>query len=33
VKYAGTALAFPSQTMYVTNDAPVPAALPVKAAG
>jgi len=33
VKYAGTALAFPSQTMYVRNDAPVPAALPVKAAG
>ena len=33
VKYAGTALAFPSQTMYVRNDAPAPAALPVKAAG
>jgi MscS family membrane protein len=28
VKYAGTALAFPSQTMYVRNDSPVPAALP-----
>ena len=33
VKYAGTALAFPSQTMYVRNDAPVPAALPVKTPG
>ncbi len=33
VKYAGTALAFPSQTMYVRNDAPVPAALPVKEPG
>ena len=30
VKYAGTALAFPSQTMYVRTDAPASAALPIK---
>ena len=30
VKYAGTGLAFPSQTMYVRTDAPAPAALPIK---
>ena len=33
VKSAGTALAFPSQTMYVRNDPLVPAALPVKVEG
>jgi MscS family membrane protein len=33
VKYAGTALAFPSQTMYVRSDTPMPAALPVKEPG
>jgi MscS family membrane protein len=32
VKYAGTALAFPSQTMYVRTDAPASAALPIKTA-
>lgn len=32
VKYAGTGLAFPSQTMYVRSDAPAPAPLPVKLA-
>jgi MscS family membrane protein len=32
VKYAGTGLAFPSQTMYVRSDSPVPPALPVKLA-
>jgi len=32
VKYAGTGLAFPSQTMYVKSDSPAPAPLPVKLA-
>jgi MscS family membrane protein len=32
VKYAGTGLAFPSQTMYVRSDSPAPAPLPVKLA-
>lgn len=32
VKYAGTGLAFPSQTMYVTSDSPMPSPLPVKLA-
>jgi len=30
VKYAGTGLAFPSQTMYVRSDSPMPAPLPLK---
>jgi hypothetical protein len=30
VKYAGTGLAFPSQTMYVRADSPAPTALPIK---
>jgi len=30
VKYAGTGLAFPSQTMYVRTDSPMPAPLPLK---
>lgn len=32
VKYAGTGLAFPSQTMYVRSDSPAPAPLPIKLA-
>jgi MscS family membrane protein len=32
VKYAGTGLAFPSQTMYVRADSPAPLPLPVKLA-
>jgi MscS family membrane protein len=32
VKYAGTGLAFPSQTMYVRADSPAPQPLPVKLA-
>jgi hypothetical protein len=32
VKYAGTGLAFPSQTMYVRSDSPTPLPLPVKLA-
>ena len=32
VKYAGTGLAFPSQTMYVKSDSPTPLPLPVKLA-
>jgi MscS family membrane protein len=30
VRYAGTDLAFPSQTMYVRTDSPAPAAMPIK---
>ena len=30
VRYAGTDLAFPSQTMYVRADSPAPAAPPIK---
>jgi MscS family membrane protein len=30
VRYAGTDLAFPSQTMYVRPDSPAPAAMPIK---